>query len=157
MGTYDLNRIENLERGLTQPQAEKLVNVRQNLALSLAREYGNRLSPMMAEKLVREVILRPEVLAHLEGATVAELPSDAGSWARWARDAVSGCELSQRSLAASDEDLRERLKNEVLAEIPRARKMAMARDEGKLDCYVSEQVAQRFEHEIAKGYGHGTV
>lgn len=157
MGTYDLNHIENLERGLSQPQAEKLGKVRQNLALSLAREYGNRLSPMMAEKLVREVILRPEVLAHLEGATVAELPSDVGGWARWACDAVSGCELSQRSLAASDDDLRERLKNEVLAEIPRARKMAMARDEGKLDLYVSEQVAQRFEHEIVKGYGHGAV
>ena len=90
MGTYDLNHIENLERGLSQPQAEKLGKVRQNLALSLAREYGNRLSPMMAE-------------------------------------------------------------------IPRARKMAMARDEGKLDSYVSKQVAQRFEYEIAKGYGHGAV
>ena len=52
MGTYDLNRIENLERGLTQPQAEKLEKVRQNLALSLAREYGNRLSNVMAEKLI---------------------------------------------------------------------------------------------------------
>ncbi|MCM2561001.1 hypothetical protein M8756_01925 [Lutimaribacter sp. EGI FJ00015] len=157
MGTYDLNHVENLERGLTQPQAERLEKVRQNLALSLAREYGSRLSTIMAEKLVREVILRPEVLAHLEGATVVELPSDANGWGRWAREAVSRCELSQRSLAASDDDLRERLKNEVLAEIPRARKMAMARDAGTLDSFVLEQVAQRFEWEISKGYGHGAV
>ncbi|MDE4062284.1 MULTISPECIES: hypothetical protein [Rhodobacterales] len=155
MAAHELNAIENLERGLTKPQAEKLESVRQNMALSLAREYGNRLSSLMAEKLAKEVILRPEVLAHLEGATVAELPSDAAGWAQWARDAVRGCELSQRSLASSDDDLRERLTREVLEEIPRARKMALARDAGRLDAYIAEHVAQRFERAIAQGYGHG--
>ncbi|WP_027237201.1 hypothetical protein [Leisingera caerulea] len=155
MAAHELNTIENLERGLTPPQVEKLEKVRQNMALSLAREYGNRLSPLMTEKLAQEVILRPEVLAHLEGATVAELPSDPSGWAQWARDAVSECEFSQRSLASSDDELRERLTREVLAEIPRARKMALAREAGKLDAFITEQVAQRFERAIANGYGHG--
>lgn len=153
MNTQDpLTRVENIERGLTKPQADKAEAVRQNFKLALATEYGKRLSGMMVEKLTREVVLRPEVLAHLENVSVSELPEDSDGWGVWARDAASNCEFSQRSLASSDNDLRERLTKEVLDSIPRAKKMTMARDQGTLDAYVETEVDRLFEREMAQGY-----
>jgi hypothetical protein len=150
----NLTKIENLERGLTAPQVQKLEAVRHKIAVALARQYGTRLAPFMADKLEREVILRPEVLAHVEGATVAELPTDATGWGLWAKQAVEADEFALRSIASSDDDLRQRLANEVLASIPPAKRIAMARDEGTLDQYVAEHVEVRFEQEIARGHGY---
>lgn len=155
MVSQDLTRIENLERGLTVKQTEKLQAVRHQMELAIARQYGARLHQIMVDKLVREMIVRPEVLAHLEGVTVTELPTDLVGWTRLACDAVGDCELSQRSLAASDDALKTGLTNEVLRRIPRAEKMSMARA-GTLDNYVAAELEIRMEVELNRSSPIGT-
>jgi len=135
----NLNHTEQLEAGLTSKQWEKLTAVRRNVEIALARQYGTRLAPIISDKLIKESILRTDVLAHLEGATVAELPRDAAGWDRFARDIVETDELAQRNLAFSDAELRERLRGEALASISPQRRISLAR-EGKLDELLDTQV-----------------
>ena len=135
----NLNHTEQLEAGLTSKQWEKLTAVRRNVEIALARQYGTRLAPIISDKLIKESILRTDVLAHLEGATVAELPRDAAGWDRFARNIVETDELAQRNLAFSDAELRERLRGEALASISPQRRISLAR-EGKLDELLDTQV-----------------
>lgn len=134
-----MNHIEQLEAGLTSKQAEKLTAVRRNFEIALARQYGNRLASIISDKLIKDTILRPDVLAHLEGATVAELPRDAAGWDHFAREMVEADELAQRNLAFSDTELRERLRGEALASMSPQRRIALAR-EGKLDELLDTEV-----------------
>ena len=135
----NLNHTQQLEAGLTSKQWEKLTAVRRNVEIALARQYGTRLAPIISDKLIKESILRTDVLAHLEGATVAEMPRDAAGWDRFARDIVETDELAQRNLAFSDAELRERLRGEALASISPQRRISLAR-EGKLDELLDTQV-----------------
>lgn len=139
-----MNHIEQLEAGLTSKQSEKLTAVRRNVEIALARQYGNRLASIISEKLIKDTILRPDVLGHLEGATVAELPRDAAGWDRFARDMVEADELAQRNLAFSDAELRQRLRGEALASINPKRRISLAR-EGKLDELLDTQVEQALD------------
>jgi hypothetical protein len=144
-----LNHTEQLEAGLQPGQLEKLTAIRRNVEIALARQYGTRLAPIISDKLVREAILRPDVLAHLEGAAVAELPSEAAGWGRFARDMVEADELAQRNLAFSDAELRERLKGDALASISPQRRMSLAR-EGKLDELLDAQVEQALDVQVRR-------
>jgi hypothetical protein len=137
----NLNHIEQLEHGLTAKQLEKLETVRRSVEVALARQYGTRLTPIISDKLVKDSILRPDVLAHLEGATVAELPCNAAGWDHFARGMVEADELAQRNLIFSDAELRERLRGEARAAIPPQRRISLAR-EGKLDELLETQVEQ---------------
>lgn len=135
----NLNHTEQLEAGLSSKQAEKLTAVRRSVEIALARQYGTRLTAIISEKLIKDTVLRPDVLAHLEGATVAELPRDAAGWDRFAREMVETDELAQRNLAFSNAELRERLRGEALASISPQRRISLAR-EGKLDELLDTQV-----------------
>lgn len=145
----NLNHIEQLEAGLTSKQSEKLSAVRRSVEIALARQYGTRLASIISDKLVKDSILRPDVLAHLEGATVAELPDEAAGWDRFARDMVEADELAQRNLAFSDAELRERLRGEALASINPQRRISLARD-GKLDDLLDSQVEQALDAQVRR-------
>jgi hypothetical protein len=145
----NLNHIEQLEAGLTLKQLEKLTTARRSVEFALARRYGTRLAPIISDKLVRETILLSDVLAYLEGATVADLPSDAAGWDYFARDMVEADELAQRNLAFSDAELRERLRGEALAAIPPQRRSSLAR-EGKLDELLKTQVEQALDTQVRR-------
>jgi len=134
-----MNHTEQLKAGLTSKQSEKLTAIRRNVEIALARQYGTRLASIISDKLIKDTILRPDVLAHLEGATVAELPNNSAGWDRFARELVKADELAQRNLTFSDAELRERLRGEALASMSPQRRIALAR-EGKLDELLDTQV-----------------
>lgn len=144
-----MNHIEQLQAGLTSKQSEKLTAVRRNVEIALARQYGTRLASIISDKLINDTILRPDVLAHLEGATFAELPRDAAGWDRFARGMVEADELAQRNLAFSDAELRERLRGEALASINPQRRISLARD-GKLDELLDTQVEQTLNAQVRR-------
>jgi hypothetical protein len=145
----NLNHIEQLEAGLTLKQVTKLEAVRRSAEIALARQYGSRLSPIVTDMLVKDMILRPDVLAHLEGATVAELPSDTVGRNRIACELVDADELAQRNLSFNDAELRQRLRNEVLASISPQRRISLAR-EGKLDELLEKQVEQALDAQVRR-------
>jgi len=142
-----MNHIEQLEAGLTSKQLEKLTAVRRSIEIALARQYGNRLAPIIIDKLVKDLILRPDVLAHLEGSTIRELPSAAYGWNTLARELVEADELAQRNLSYSDGALRERLQVEALASIQPQHRISLAR-EGKLDELIAARVARALEVQV---------
>ena len=139
-----LNQVEQLEAALTLKQITKLEAVRRSVEIALARQYGSRLSPIVTDMLVKDVILRPDVLAHLEGATVAELPSDTVGWNRIACALVDADELAQRNLSFNDAELRQRLRNEALASISPHRRLSLAR-EGKLAAILDTMIDEALE------------
>ena len=152
MSTDNYTRVAAIESGLTAPQRAKLDIVRHNMALGLARKYGDRLAQIMCDKLVAEVVLRPEVIAELEGvdATLAGVPNSVSGWAEWATDAVAACALSQRSIAASDNELKVQLEHEAMAAVPPTRRRSMPR-EGTWDAHIASRVAAALEERIIGG------
>jgi hypothetical protein len=152
MTDNNYGRVSAIEDGLTAPQAAKLAGIRQNMALALARRYGERLAPIMSDKLVSEVILRPEVIADLEGVDkeLAGVPTTRAGWAEWATDAVAACELSRRSIAASDHELRVQLEQDALAAVPAAQRLSMAR-RGTLGEHIEQRVDAALEERIIGG------
>jgi hypothetical protein len=140
----NLNHVEQLEAALTLKQISKLEAVRRNVEVAIARQYGNRLSPIVSDMLLKDVILRPDVLAHLEGATVTEMPGDAVGWNRIACELVDADELAQRNLSFNDAELRQQLRNEALLSISPHRRLSLAR-EGKLAAILDTMIEEALE------------
>lgn len=97
----------------------------------------------MMSKLTHELILRPEIVAHLEGIDT-ELPANSAQWRVLAVQSVANCELSQRSIQASDQELKQQIIHDALAALPPQVRMSRARN-GSLDDYLASVVEEQLE------------
>jgi len=138
-----LSRIETQMAVMPPQQRTRLEEAQRQGELALARTFGNRLDARVSERIVAGMILEPTVLCTIGGG-VNELPTDQAGWDRWAKDAANKEPLARLSLDHSDAHLREQLSREVLASIPPARRMDLARN-GTLDAHVDGQVKARLE------------
>ncbi|NDW53659.1 hypothetical protein [Aliiroseovarius sp. PrR006] len=139
-----MNHVEALEAGLTATQAIKLDGLRHSFEVALARCYGTKLAPIICRKLTQDLILRPDVLAFLEGAMVEEIPDSIDGWDEIAREMVGKDDLAQRNLRFSNEELRLKILSEIQTSMRPAHRLELARS-GELDTYLEARVLDELE------------
>lgn len=139
----DQNTIVNIKAGLTKNQLRRLDDLHAQVTVELARFYGDRLSPIVAEALVQESTTCPEVLASVEGVDGC-MPSSHAKWAVFVQKLVQNNEIARRNLAFSDAKMSEVLCQEELALLRPDQRVTLARN-GELDRYLSDRVRERLD------------
>ncbi|SFL57513.1 hypothetical protein [Shimia aestuarii] len=137
----DQNTIRNIMAGLTKPQLRRLEDFHTQVAVELARFYGDRLSPIVAHVLVQESTTCPEVLASVEGISGC-IPTTHAEWGVFVQKLVNENEIAQRNLAFSDERKREAMRQEELASLRPDQRVTLARN-GELDRYLADRIQER--------------
>ena len=138
-----LSRIEALIDVMPPHQIKRLDEVKRQGELALARTYGYRLQPDIVARIVANLSLNPSVLCTIGGG-VNELPTSAQGWDAFMKTAVEAEPLGKMSLDHSDAALKETFRNEELAKLKGADKLAMSRA-GTLDGYIENLVQERIE------------
>jgi hypothetical protein len=138
-----LSRIETLMDVMPPHQVKRLDEAKRQGELALARSYGHRLHPDVAARIVANLSLNPSVLCTIGGG-VNELPTSAQGWDAFMKAAVEAEPLGKMSLDHSDAVLKETFRNEELAKLKGADKLAMSRA-GTLDAYLENLVQERIE------------
>ncbi|MCK0104393.1 hypothetical protein [Pseudohalocynthiibacter sp. F2068] len=144
MTNHTNTRICSLEAGLSSKQKDKIKIVRHQVEIALARTYGNRLSPIIVENLLSQVILNSSVLAHLEEVAVDEIPTNSKGWDSLAKELAEQDELACRNLDFSNSSLKAELRAQAVAAVQPSKRIAMARA-GTLDTYLDECVIGELE------------
>jgi hypothetical protein len=132
--THKIDIAEELELGLQPKQQALLASVRQHLRVAVAHAFGDRLSPLLTDHVVRGCISGSEVLAHLEGvdSSVSGLPSTPSEWITFAKQCVGSDELAVRNLEWSDAENRRQLEEDAYNALSREQRINLSRS-GKLE------------------------
>lgn len=139
----DHNTIGNIIASLTQAQLKRLEAIQSQVRVELARNYGDRLAPIMAEVLVQESTTHQDVLAAIEGIRDC-MPATPDDWRLFVQRLVQNNEMAQRNLAFSGETRREEIRAEEMAKLRPDQRVNLSRS-GKLDATLDERVSMRLE------------
>lgn len=139
----DLAAIQNIITGLTPQQTKRLDVIQTQIKIELARNFGDRLAPIMTDVLVQESTTHPDVLAALEGIRES-LPQTPAEWRSLVHDLVRNNDLAQRNIAFSDEATKAKIRADELAKLRPDQRVSLSRS-GKLDALLEERVAERLE------------
>lgn len=139
----DLTAIQNIIAGLTPQQTKRLDVIQTQVKVELARNFGDRLAPIMTDVLVQECTTHPDVLAALEGIRDS-LPNTLTDWRVFVQGLVRNNDLAQRNIAFSNEATKTKIRADELAKLPPDQRMSLSRA-GQLDALLDERVAERLE------------
>lgn len=142
----DLTAIQNIIAGLTPQQTKRLDVIQTQVKVELARNFGDRLAPIMTEVLVQESTTHPDVLAALEGIRDS-LPNTPADWRVFVQGLVRNNDLAQRNIAFSDEATKTQIRADELAKLRPDQRMSLSRS-GQLDALLDERVAERLEERL---------
>ena len=136
----DLATIQNIIAGLTPQQVKRLDAIHTQVKVELARNFGDRLAPIMTDVLVQESTTHPDVLAELEGIRES-LPQTSSEWSSFVQTLVRKNDLAQRNIAFSDEARRAKMRAEELAKLRPDQRVSLCRS-GELDAFLDARVAE---------------
>lgn len=136
------SRIDQLLSTSTPPQITRYEKLQGKLEVALARNYGAKITPTVTARILEGLILEPEVLGHIGGATVDEMPKTVEGWNALAKKLVDAEPLAQLSIAHSDAERKEAYRNEELQKMNGAQRLAMSRA-GNLDDHIEAKVMER--------------
>lgn len=142
----DLTAIQNIISGLTPQQTKRLDVIQTQVKVELARNFGDRLAPIMTDVLVQQSTTHPDVLAALEGIRES-LPQTLAEWRAFVQNLVRNNDLAQRNIAFSDEAKRAEIRADELANLRPDQRVSLSRS-GKLDAILDERVAERLEERL---------
>jgi len=139
----DLATIQNIIAGLTPQQVKRLDAIHTQVKVELARNFGDRLAPIMTDVLVQESTTHPDVLAELEGIRKS-LPQTPTEWRSLIQTLVRNNDLAQRNIAFSDEARRAEIRADELARLRPDQRLSLSRS-GQLDALLDARVAELLE------------
>ncbi|UWQ57272.1 hypothetical protein K3722_12125 [Leisingera caerulea] len=139
----DLTTIQNVIVGLTPQQLKRLGEIHAQVNVELARNFGDRLAPIMTDILVQESTTHPDVLAALEGIRES-LPQTPAEWRSFVQSLVRNNDLAQRNIAFSDEAQKAEIRTEELARLRPDQRVTLSRS-GTLDEYLEDRFKARLE------------
>lgn len=138
-----LSRLNLLRSTSPAHQLARLPVLETAMAISLARLYGAKLTPIMTAHLIENLLLEPEVLVHMSGAQ-AELPTTPKGWDNFARDMVTKTPMARLCIESADANLKESLKQSYISKLSSADKMNKSRA-GTLDKEAEAFVAAELQ------------
>jgi len=139
----DLTAIQNIITGLTPQQMKRLDAIQTRVKIELARNFGDRLAPIMTDVLAQESTTHPDVLAALEGVGES-LPDTPAEWRVFVQSLVRNNDLAQRNIAFSNEAAKAKIRADELDKLRPDQRVSLSRS-GKLDTLLDERVAERLE------------
>jgi len=140
---FDLTSAENIVAQLTPQQKKRLGVIHRRVRLELAKEYGDKLAPVIVESLLRSATVDSDVVAAIEGLKGC-LPSSDTAWRSFAKRLVEGDDLALRNLSFREAARKAEIRDVELAKISPARRMQLART-GELDALLQQIVSEQLE------------
>lgn len=142
---YRESRKLAFEAAQTLTDKAKIDSIKNDAAQSFYRTFGKRLTPLMIERGIENILLSESATITIKG-NLRQLPesNDRESWDRLIRKTAEGDMWLQASLVSSDQNLKAELRAECLASTSSVRQMTLARL-GQLDSHVDAYTAERIE------------
>ncbi|MDB5659102.1 MAG: hypothetical protein JWS10_1717 [Cypionkella sp.] len=133
------SRLHALRTTSPEHQLDRLKPLEHQLELALARVAGTKLAPIVINRMLESLLLHPEILIHISGSEMAELPSNAEGWNAFAHDAIKTEPLAVLCIESRDATRREELKQIYIAGLKLTDRITKARD-GTLDAAAESYV-----------------
>ena len=142
------SRIDKLINSSLPHQLQRLEDVKRRADQAIRQTFGYRLKDVVIDRILDSLVLEPEVLAHIGGATIRELPedSDGKGWNQFVQKLVDKEPIARLNIESSDMALRETLRQKYLAEMKPSDRMAGARAgtlDAALDAKVTAEIQRR--------------
>lgn len=115
------------------------------LRLHWASLYGDRLSPLVIDNMASEAVLNISVLEAIHG----DPPITEQAWRALAHEIASGDSWVTRNLEHSDAKVKAEIRENTLAALPGARRIAMQRS-GELETYIDNAVREELDNRSAQ-------
>lgn len=128
------SRITRLTANMSTDATKRLREVEHKFEVAAAKRYGDRLAEPCLKFLLEGLIENPNVIGYVFGG-VNDLPKEAGGWEGMVEELVAKDQNAQRSIAASDANLKLDIYEREKALLPNHLRMTMARD-GTLDAHL---------------------
>lgn len=133
-------RADGISEGLTDNEAQRFEDAKNQLKVHIAAMHGDRLSPLVTENLLAESILNMDVLEAVHG----NPPLTEKAWRKIASSLAEQDPWVTRNLEFSDTKAKVEIRERVLAKLPGARRMAMQRS-GELEAFINAAVQEELE------------
>ena len=137
------SRLHALRTSSPKRQLDRLKPLEHQLELALARVAGTKLAPIVVNRMLESLLLHPEILIHISGSEMAELPSTAEGWNAFARDAIKSEPLAVLCIESRDANRREELKQAYISGLKPTDRMTKARDgtlDSEAECYITAEL-----------------
>ena len=138
----ELNRVVRAEAArasMTPIERERYETFETKFRIELARHYGDRLSDIITEHLVRILPLDHRAIQAMVG-TDLEVPRTAAEWRGFVSEVTERDQLAKLNLDHSDEEKKAEMRQKLMNKLSPAQRINMSR-EGTLEDWLSDEVA----------------
>ena len=138
------SRLYALSSTCPKHQMDRLRPLQHSLELGLARVAGSKLAPIVVARILESLILHPEVMVHMAGSALAELPKTPDGWDAFALEQIRSEPLAVLCLESRDANRREVLRQTYISGLKPTDRMTKARD-GTLDTAAESYITAELQ------------
>ncbi len=138
----ELNRMARAEAArasMTPLERKRYQTFETKFRIELARNYGDRLSDIITEHLVRILPLDHRAIQAMVGADI-EVPGTAAEWRAFVSELTERDQLAKLNLDHTDEEAKAKMRQRLMNKLTPAQRITMSR-KGTLEDWLNDEVA----------------